>query len=116
MLEIADSLDMALESSKKADKDSGAEASLRSLTEGISMTEKNIQKVFQKFGVKKYGAIGDPFDPSLHNALFQLPTEGAGEKDATSVGLVLKPGYKLNDRVIRAADVGTITSSGNNNK
>lgn len=37
------------------------------------MTEKSLQKSFSQHGVIKYGAVGDVFDPALHDALFALP-------------------------------------------
>ena len=40
---------------------------------GITMTEKSLQKSFSQHGVIKFGAIGDVFDPSLHDALFAVP-------------------------------------------
>ena len=40
---------------------------------GITMTEKSLQKSFSQHGVIKYGAVGDVFDPALHDALFALP-------------------------------------------
>jgi molecular chaperone GrpE len=78
---------------------------LASLVLGIEMTDKNLQKVFGQFGVKKFGAVGEPFDPTLHDALFQIPD---ASRPAGSIGQILKHGYKLKDRVIRAAQVGTI--------
>lgn len=53
----------------------------------------------------QYGAPGDKFDPNVHDALFEY--EDAG-REAGSVGQVLKTGYKLHDRVIRPAQVGTV--------
>lgn len=56
-----------------------------------------------KAGVEQYGAVGDEFDPELHEALMQQPSEEATEP---TIFLVMQPGYKLGDRVIRAARVG----------
>jgi len=53
----------------------------------------------------KYGDVGDEFDPEIHEALYKIPD--TSKPDGT-VGAVLKPGYKLHDRVIRAAEVGTV--------
>lgn len=103
LLEIADNLEMAIESYPK-EKRSEADKSVNTLLEGVEMTNKNLQKVFNKAGIVKYGVIGDKFDPTLHNALFNIPD---ANKEANTIGQVLKTGYKLNERVIRAADVGT---------
>ena len=53
----------------------------------------------------RYGAVGEKFDPNLHDALFQMVNE---ELEVGDVGAVLKCGYSLNDRVIRPAQVGAI--------
>lgn len=50
----------------------------------------------------KYGAVGDKFDPNLHDALFRIPD--ANEPD--TVGQIVKVGYKIKDRVLRPAQVG----------
>lgn len=84
----------------------GGETTLNALVLGIEMTDKNLQKIFSQYGVKKYGAVGDQFDPTLHDALFQIPD---ASRPAGTIGQILKHGYKLKDRVIRAAQVGTIT-------
>jgi len=42
------------------------------------MTDKNLQKIFNQFGVKKFGAVGDVFDPTMHDALFQIPSTNTG--------------------------------------
>lgn len=103
LLDVADNLERAL-SAVPEDKRKGTDPILNSLVEGIDMTEKNLQKVFSQFNITKYGSIGDKFDPSLHDALFQVPD---ATKESGLVSAVLKTGYKLKDRVIRAAQVGT---------
>ena len=47
------------------------------------MTEKSLQKSFSQHGVIKYGAVGDVFDPALHDALFAVPdaTKTSGNID-----------------------------------
>jgi molecular chaperone GrpE len=51
--------------------------------------------------------VGDNFDPTVHDALCNIPASDPNMKSGT-IGLVMKPGYKLKDRVIRAAEVGTV--------
>ena len=48
---------------------------------------------------------GDAFDPALHDALYSAPAEG---KKSGTIAQVLKAGYKLKDRVLRPAQVGTV--------
>jgi len=104
MLDVADNLERALQA-VPVERRNSDDIVLKSLVEGIQMTEKNLQKTFTKFGVYKFGQVGDNFDPQLHEALFRIPDS---TQEAGKIGQVLKPGYKLHDRVIRAAEVGTI--------
>ena len=50
------------------------------------MTEKSLQKSFSQHGVIKYGAVGDVFDPALHDALFAVPdaTKTSGDNLVSS--------------------------------
>ena len=108
MLDVADNLDRALAAipieERTSTESSSENSTLSTFIEGITMTEKNLQKIFVQFNIIKYGQIGDTFNPSLHDALFQIPDPS---KEPGTIGQVLKSGYKLKDRVIRAAQVGT---------
>lgn len=57
----------------------------------------------EKVGVVQFGEPGEEFDPSIHEALMQQPSD---EVETATVFLVMQPGYRLGDRVIRAARVG----------
>ncbi|KAG2256426.1 hypothetical protein Bca4012_093527 [Brassica carinata] len=117
LLDVADNLGRASsvvkESFSKLDetsKDSAAGAAplLKTLLEGVEMTEKQLAQVFKKFGMDKYDPINEPFDPNRHNAMFQVPD---ASKPEGTVAHVLKSGYTLYDRVIRPAEVG-VTQGG----
>ncbi|XP_058209775.1 grpE protein homolog 2, mitochondrial-like isoform X2 [Rhododendron vialii] len=82
---------------------SGAVPLLKTLLEGVEMTEKQLIEVFRKFGVVKYDPTNEQFDPNRHNAVFQLPDPS---KPPGTVAVVLKAGYMLHERVIRPAEVG----------
>ncbi|GLT72839.1 hypothetical protein SLA2020_447380 [Shorea laevis] len=110
LLDVADNLGRASsvvkESFAKLDtsKDSaGAAPLLKTLLEGVEMTEKQLVEVFRKFGVEKFDPTNEPFDPHRHNAVFKIPDNS---KPADTVAVVLKSGYVLYDRVIRPAEVG----------
>lgn len=53
----------------------------------------------------KYCEIGDVFDPKIHDALFNMPSE---KIEANRVGQVVSCGYYLNNRVLRPAKVGVV--------
>ena len=106
LLDTSDNLSRAMESvpeEYRADTDN--HPVLATLYEGIKMTDENLLKAFQKNGLVRYGAVGDKFDPSEHDALFEYPDPNL---EVGTVGQVMKAGFKLNDRVIRAAEVGVI--------
>lgn len=106
LLDVADNLERAMEA-VPAESHASTDPIIKNLLIGVKMTNTDLVKVFDKFGVKKYGAVGDKFDPNIHDALFQIPD---ASKDANTIGQVLKPGYKMHDRVIRAAEVGTFVT------
>ena len=70
---MSDSLGYALEAAK------GDDASLESLIEGVELTRGQLVKAFGAQGVEEFGAVGDAFDPGLHEALFEYPDD---EKEA----------------------------------
>lgn len=121
LLEVADNLDYAIAAAndggkgvdKKADpidNRTGADSAtmLKNLVEGVEATNKGLLKAFAQFGVIKYGKVGDKFDPNLHDALFQVPDD---TMEPNTVAQLLQPGYKMKDRVLRAAQVGTSTKA-----
>ena len=61
-----------------------------------------IDKAFEKFGVEKFGEKGEEFDPTKHEAILHKPDADA-EKE--TVDTVVEAGYRIGDRVIRAARV-----------
>ena len=55
-----------------------------------------------KFGLVRFGEVGESFDPTLHEALMATESD---EVDEPSIVLVLQPGYRLGEKVVRAARV-----------
>ncbi len=106
ILEVADILQKATESIPKSEMEGDeVNPSLRSIYEGLRMTEAELQKVLGKNGLTKIEPLGDVFDPTFHEALFEVP----GEKPGT-VGVVSRVGYLLHGRTIRPARVGVVKS------
>ena len=58
-----------------------------------------------RFGVERFGTVGEEFDPTVHEALMHNVD---AEATATTVSLVVEPGYRIGDRVVRAARVGVV--------
>jgi len=65
-----------------------------------------IDKAFEKFGVEKFGEKGEDFDPTKHDAILHKPDPNA-EKE--TVDTVVEAGYRIGDRVIRAARVVVVS-------
>ncbi|WP_019174379.1 nucleotide exchange factor GrpE [Brevibacterium ravenspurgense] len=68
--------------------------------------EKHVDRLLEVLGkldVVQYGEVGEVFDPNIHDALMQQPSADVEEP---TVFMVMQPGYKIGERVIRAARVG----------
>jgi molecular chaperone GrpE len=64
-----------------------------------------LEGTLTKFGVERFGQPGDAFDPMVHEALMHTEAELAEGTEVTTVVQVLQPGYKMGERLIRAARV-----------
>jgi molecular chaperone GrpE len=76
---------------------------LRGLREGVALTDSILMGVLAREGVERYDPLGAEFDPNLHNALFEVPDPA---RAPGTVAAVIKKGYTLHGRAVRAADVG----------
>ena len=72
------------------------------MDESFKAVSAKIDKAFEKFGVEKFGEKGEDFDPTKHDAINHKPDPQA-EKE--TVDTVVEAGYRIGDRVIRAARV-----------
>ncbi|XP_060578598.1 grpE protein homolog 1, mitochondrial-like [Ruditapes philippinarum] len=107
LLEVADILNQAMDSVPKDELDKNVH--LKSLFEGLTMTNKQMVKVFGKHGLTKIEPrVGDKFDPFCHEALFQVPVQGDNKPGC--IADVQKSGYQLHDRTVRPAIVGVFKS------
>ena len=69
---------------------------------GVEMTMNQLKEVLSKLGIAEIPALGQPFDPNLHNAVMHVDDESLGEN---TVAQVFQKGFLLGDRVIRFATV-----------
>lgn len=74
-----------------------------SLKKGISMVLESIQSALKEEGIEEIPAIGEAFDPNLHQAVQTIPA--SEETPADTIVEVLQKGYKLHERVLRASMV-----------
>jgi molecular chaperone GrpE len=70
-----------------------------------AIAEKLEAVLAQRFGVARYGEPGEEFDPTVHEALLHSTSEDAED---TSVSLVLQPGYRVGEKIVRAARVAVV--------
>jgi molecular chaperone GrpE len=73
-----------------------------SVVEGVKLVHADLVGVLQRSGVEPFDPAGEPFDPTLHEALSTRPVEG------THPGMVVdvvEKGYRLNDTILRPARV-----------
>ena len=69
-----------------------------------SIAEK-LEQTLTKFGLTRFGDVGEPFDPMRHEALMHTQAELPEGATETTVVTVLQPGYRAGDQVIRPARV-----------
>ncbi|WP_417309053.1 nucleotide exchange factor GrpE [Devosia sp.] len=102
MLTATDSLSRALMVLPQEARES-ADATMKSLIEGIEMTEREMQRLLGKHGVKPIEAEGQKFDPHKHQAMFEVPDP---TKPEGTVVQVVQAGFAIGERVLRPAMVG----------
>ena len=69
---------------------------------GVELTMNELVKIFSSLGVEIFGAVGEPFDPNLHNAVMHTEDESLGEN---TISMVFQKGFKIGDKVVRFAMV-----------
>ena len=69
---------------------------------GVEMTMNQLKEVLTKLGITEIEALGQPFDPALHNAVMHIEDENFGEN---TVAEVFQAGFRLGDKVVRFAMV-----------
>jgi molecular chaperone GrpE len=69
---------------------------------GFKAVAESLERAVQKFGLESFGSVGEPFDPTVHEAL--LHSYSSDVSEPTCVALV-QPGYRIGDRIIRPARV-----------
>ena len=79
------------------------------LTGGFKSVADSLEGIVSKLGLTAYGENGDPFDPTLHEAL--LHSYSADVSEPTCVQ-ILQPGYRVGDRIIRPARVAVAEPAG----
>lgn len=101
LLSVSDNLGRALESLSDEDK-TGLSDGGKSLLSGIEMTQKDLHAALARHGVTAIAAEpGETFDPNLHQAVANIPSEYANG----TIASCFQPGWKIGERTLRAAMV-----------
>lgn len=104
LLPAVDNLERALDAARK----SGV-GDLESLLQGLELVQRDLAAVLVRHGVTEVEALGQPFDPSVHEALAQFPDASVAPN---TVVQVFQRGYRLKDRLLRPAQVVVSGGSG----
>ena len=92
MLPVYDNLERAL----------NQETSDAAYKKGVEMTMNELVKIFTSLNVEIFGAVGDEFDPNLHNAVMHTENPELGEN---TISMVFQKGFKIGEKVVRFAMV-----------
>ncbi|HET6168109.1 MAG TPA: nucleotide exchange factor GrpE [Marmoricola sp.] len=89
MLDVLDSIDRAREAGE--------------LEGGFKGVADQLERIVNGLGLSRFGEPGDPFDPTHHEALSHVGTDP--DVDVVTCKHIAKAGYRIGDRVVRAAQV-----------
>ena len=100
ILAVADNMDRALQMLRTELKEK-ADAGVKALLDGVELTERELLKVLEKHGVRKFEPEPrEKFDPNLHQAMYEVPDPSL---PAGTVAQVVQAGYMIGDRMLRPA-------------
>lgn len=102
VLDIADNLQRTLDA-VSAEAKAAADPGLKTLIEGVELTERSLLNTLEKNGVKKFDPAGEKFDPNFQQAMFEIPDASV---PPGTVVQVVQAGYMIGERVLRPALVG----------
>lgn len=94
MLPVVDNLERAIEHASKGDE---VDPVLRPIVEGVQLVLRQFSTAFERLEVTSIDALGQPFDPNLHEAISQQESD----QPAGTIVQVLQRGYRAGDRLLR---------------
>ncbi|WP_298254942.1 nucleotide exchange factor GrpE [Bradyrhizobium sp.] len=102
VLDIADSLQRALDAVPVETREL-ADPMLKTLIEGVVLTERSLLSALEKNGVRKFDPTGEKFNPNFQQAMYEVPDPSV---PAGTVVQVVQAGYMIGERILRPALVG----------
>ena len=106
ILSIGDNLERALFAVPEERR--GEHELLQTLLEGVIAVQNDFQSALAAHKIERLDPTGEPFDPNLHEAMYEVPDS---EFPNGSVAQVMQAGYRLHDRLLRPARVGVAKSA-----
>ena len=107
VLAVADNMHRALATIDE-ELQAQTDSKMKALIEGVELTERELHKVLEKHGVKKFTPLGEKFDPNVHQAMYEVENR---EQPPGHVAQVIQSGYMLGDRVLRPALVAVVKAA-----
>ena len=83
------------------------------LDPGFQAVADQLERTVERLGLTKFGAVGDPFDPTIHEALSHIGEDP--DVEVTTCKVIAKAGYRIGDRVVRAAQVLVVDPASSEN-
>ncbi len=108
LLSVADNMSRALTAVPPEAREQADEAT-QNLLAGVELTERELLKVFERYSIRRVETVGAKFDPTLHQALFEVPTK---DHPPGTVVQEMQPGFAIGDRCLRPAMVGVAKAEG----
>ncbi|MBT5073873.1 MAG: nucleotide exchange factor GrpE [Kordiimonadaceae bacterium] len=105
MLAIGDNLSRALEA---LPEEAELPDNIKVLVEGVKMTDRELNNIFERHGISKIEPKGEAFDHNHHQAMFEAETD---DPNGTIIQ-VMQIGYKIKERLLRPAMVGVSKGGG----
>ncbi|MBI1203718.1 MAG: nucleotide exchange factor GrpE [Rhodopseudomonas sp.] len=102
VLAVADNMHRALATIDDMQREL-ADPAVKAMIEGVELTERELMKSLEKYGVRKFTPQGEKFDPNLHQAMYEVPNS---DFPAGHVAQVVQSGYMIGERMLRPALVG----------
>ena len=102
MLQVADNLRRAIDAVPEEARE-GGDAGLKTLLEGVEMTERSMMQGLEKHGVKRISPLNERFDPNFHQAMFEVPNTDVPNNTVLNV---VQEGFVIGNRCLRPAMVG----------
>jgi len=109
LLSVADNFSRAIAAVTPEQRTAADEMS-SNLLAGIEVTERELTNVLERHGIRRIDAMGQKFDPHMHQAIFEVPT---ADHPAGTVVQVMQNGYAIGTRCLRPALVGVAKAPAN---